>query len=300
MFPPRLLLRLKRRAVLSAPRATTLTAHRLPTWISILLELRPTERRAGSKAGLLKDGNCSRSKPRPYVHVSHLTRRLDPAPSLCEPVACRSLKGADARTRRRILALKSQVSLRICTHLSVDRLPRKGTEVMTGNVPQGYTHRQITVTWSSPTRSRMARTAPGRPTRSAMLTASVSRSTSTPRKARPSRASRSYFEGASPLDSGREASLLAFTDAPLFRPGPRQPTRCELAAGRSIEVIDAGQTVSVGRLRTSEDDAVAAVCCCRSAGQLTLKCQTLESAEFGADGPRVAESSDLQSAVNVG
>ncbi len=39
-----------------------------------------------------------------------------------------------------------------------------------------------------------------------------------------------------------------------------------LAAGRSIKVIQAGQGVDVGRSRALEDDAVAAVCCCRRRG----------------------------------
>ena len=38
--------------------------------------------------------------------------------------------------------------------------------------------------------------------------------------------------------------------------------RCELVAGRSIKVIQAGQGVDVGRSRTHEGDAAAAVCCC--------------------------------------
>jgi hypothetical protein len=46
-------------------------------------------------------------------------------------------------------------------------------------------------------------------------------------------------------------------------------------AGRSIEVIDAGQAVAVGRLRTSEGNAVAAVCCCRRKSRLTLKRQVI-------------------------
>ena len=34
-----------------------------------------------------------------------------------------------------------------------------------------------------------------------------------------------------------------------------------------MKVIDAGQEVGVGQLWTSEDDAVAAVCCCRRQGR---------------------------------
>src|SRR5689334_22412692 len=49
-------------------------------------------------------------------------------------------------------------------------------------------------------------------------------------------------------------------------------SRCELAAGGSLEVIQAGHSVNVGRLRTPEGDAVAAVCCCRRQGAFLTGC----------------------------
>jgi len=39
--------------------------------------------------------------------------------------------------------------------------------------------------------------------------------------------------------------------------------RCELVAGRSIEVVDADQEANLGRWRSPAVGAVAAVCCCR-------------------------------------
>jgi hypothetical protein len=49
--------------------------------------------------------------------------------------------------------------------------------------------------------------------------------------------------------------------------------RCELVTGRSIEVIQAGRSVHAGRSRSTEDYAVAALCCCTVAVSLTIKCQ---------------------------
>jgi hypothetical protein len=50
-------------------------------------------------------------------------------------------------------------------------------------------------------------------------------------------------------------------------------------AGRSIEVIQTGQSADVGRWRTREGDAVAAVCCCRCAW-LTLNRQQTARPEW--------------------
>jgi hypothetical protein len=44
-----------------------------------------------------------------------------------------------------------------------------------------------------------------------------------------------------------------------------------------MEVIYARQAVDVGWLRPPEDDAVAAVCCCRTQARLMLKRQTWPS-----------------------
>ena len=49
--------------------------------------------------------------------------------------------------------------------------------------------------------------------------------------------------------------------------------RCELLTGSSIAVIQAGQSVDVGRLLAPGDDAVAAVCCCTVFGLVGAKRQ---------------------------
>jgi hypothetical protein len=54
--------------------------------------------------------------------------------------------------------------------------------------------------------------------------------------------------------------LMLFTEERTLR-----PPRCERGAGRSMEVICAGQAVRHGLLRSVPDDAVAAHCCCTAA-----------------------------------
>jgi hypothetical protein len=56
-----------------------------------------------------------------------------------------------------------------------------------------------------------------------------------------------------PLNPDRDLRALASA----------RPPRCERVAGRSIEVIPAGQRVDAGRSRTPASDAVAAAFCCR-------------------------------------
>ena len=87
--------------------------------------------------------------------------------------------------------------------------------------------------------------------------------------------------------------------AALYRvPRPGRPPRCELAAGRSIEVTHAGQSADVGRWRTREGDAVAAVCCCRCAW-LTLNRQQHSEAGMSDTGLTVPGMTELPRRYDV-
>ncbi len=85
---------------------------------------------------------------------------------------------------------------------------------------------------------------------------------------------------------GQVLGMIATTTALRAADGPRQQVcsdrspRCELVAGRSIEVICAGQAVKHGLLRSVPDDAVAALSCCTMAG-LRVVAQGLVQPDVG-------------------